>query len=479
MSSRPSNIIRQQCEANKTSVGRNIVIIGDTALAVIYAYRLVNNQIGLPIIILTEGSNNMNQSAIYDTTYSVTRTRTMLNNLQSEKIHLIPDGDNDHVDDNNPTPFYKQVDEVYQLYTGFGVLGDFISMYIIPRAGPWLSEKTSNRYNNFVREHTKTFCLSSAEKQLVETFKTGFNIAPTSNSFTVKKPSILTMEHTFVTDGSEGNDYFRQLFENIYHYVQDNGAVIYTEVTGLLFSPSASDPALVDINFSANGKPFTILDCVLSWRTNIYTYLRLASEGGLTVRDQWVPVQYRAVVSIPKINGDTGVTVPDQNIGDLVTTSTSFSLNDLSRNHQSALNWLIQCYTSVEDTSTVSSAKYAASGRTLLIVEALNTQNRRRCNYATGTAEVQMYYNSRKAESKWFYKFAEIVAKIIQAYTGVVVNPASLLPFSDTCSSTTGICTENNQLTDTFHRITPMETLINIGSHLYHASEMPVPDACD
>lgn len=477
MSNRPSSSMYRNCQASKTNGGANIVIIGDTALSVIYAYRLIQNSVTLPISIIIEGSNSMNTSSVYDTDYAVKSSNRMLNNLQAEKIHLIVDGDNNHVSDDNPTPFYKQRDEVYQLFTGFGILGDFISMYIIPRAGPWLNHTTSSRYNRFVRDHTKSFCLNSAEKSVVDTFKNGFNIAPTSNNFTVKKPSILTMEHTFVTDASEGNDYFRQLFETMYQDVQDAPNVtFYTEAVNIQFSPG-SDPTLVNVNFTSNNINFSLPDSIVTWRTNIYTYLRLATEGGLTVRDQWVPVQYRAVVSIPKINGDTGVTVPDQNIGDLVTTNVNFSLNDLSKNHQTALNWLIQVYTTIEDTSSVVGSKFAQSGRTLLIVEALNTQNRRRCNYSTGLSEIQMYYNSRTSESRWFYRFAEIVAKVIQAYTGVVVDPTTLLPTTDICSG--GLCTENHQLTDVFHRITPTETLVNIASHLYHAKEMPVPGACD
>lgn len=517
---RPTTIARKEyANAHSSANSYGYAIIGDTAEATLYAKRLLNNKVTTPISIISEGVDRTNVEALSDVDFAASNNLRILHYLTTEQIHLIPVGDNQNEDDEANT----QPERIIHYSIGAGALGDFIAAYHIPRLGPWFTHSSNGHLERFLSESTVKSNLTPQEATVVSRLQSIWGLNPTS-SIVVKVPSILNVHYEFLQHHE--NAFFRELFLEQYHIVNQANNVDYvSETSNLHFSPATGGTGGL-VNITGNNLSLTGVKPI--WKTNPFTYLRLAAKGGLNPAPLLLPTFYRAVLSIPiggtgatGITGITGSVVPGPsgficfatggdssmlggpitppgavcfvgltgNSGvnlidasgteDLLTSHITFSLHDIANPRHSGLAWLVQAYTTPEDLSVVhQEGRYADTNRTLLIVEALSTKNKRRASYNVAEDEVQLNYNDRLAEQGYLRQFALIVASIYNAYTGSIIAVDSLLNESSVCAATSGTCHDSNTLVDYALRESPMVSIIELASHMYGVDIYPNPSKC-
>lgn len=451
MSKRPTTKSRNdQLTSNNMSNKYNYAIIGDTVASTLYARRLLGNRITTHITLINEGSDKVNISDLTSTKFAAINTKRILHYLKAERVHLIPAGDISGEDDNGLSN--SQVDQVLYYHSGSGQLGDFISAYHIPRVGPWFSEASSNRLERFLTEFTLKSPLNNVELNIAAAIKSIWGLTSTS-AVVVKNPSILNCHYEFIEENDDHSK--RQLFLDTYHIVNQTNNIEYiNEATNIKFNLDGSGL------YNITGSNFSLSGVKTIWRTNPYSSLRIAAMGGLDIPPMYLPTFYRYVASIPQIEGV-------QAAGDLTTTHLTFSLSDLANPKNSALVWLVQCYTVDEDLSIIDqSGRYADTGKTLLIIEAICTKNKRKITYNVGERESHVNYNSRVVENGWLHQFAQIASNVHKAYTGVIVPTDTLISDISVCSPN-GTCHDSNSITDYSSRESPMVSIIELASHMY------------
>lgn len=476
MSSRPSRRSRRECESSSTSNTSPYVLIGDTAHVFVKARRLLKDGVTQPIWILNEGANKINRDNVDYPDYNAKMSRRILQDLKAEILHYIPSGNNIDDEDGHSTSVDEDEDQVVKYYHGSGIVGDFVSAYFMPRVGPWFQQSTHSGLKKFVKEHTLKACLSKVEEQVVDFLAQRLNVATTPN-FIVKHPGIQDELFTFVendTDDDSGG-YFRQLFRNIVEYVAEAPNVrIFTQVTNIQFDPSPAGSRLYDVSFEACGSPHAIAGAKLDWETNPYTFLRLATCGGLNPKSIRVPVVYRAVVAIQKKTAVVDLTkAPDY--GDMVSCYVPFALQDFrdDENKTCSISWLGNLYTTDEDFAPVDrNGLYAAPGNTLMIVEAISLLNRRESSYNMAEGEVQVCFNSRKAERSHMKRFLHLVALCYESLTGITLDPNTIIPTESMC--TAGACSDMFQVSNIIQREPPMVTSIELGNHIFGSDNYPI-----
>ena len=529
MSKRPTSISRKNnsnAQINTTNFG--YAIIGDTATSTLYAKRLLGNNITQPISVISEGIDRSNIDDISDINFAANNNKRILHYIRPEQIHMIPAGDNNEDPDGN---LDNQEEQTIYYYVGAGPLGDFISAYIIPRTGPWFGHSSSGRLERFLNQYTVRSPLTSEEIIISDRISQIWGI-PKTSSMVVKGPSILNQHYEFLQ--LHDDMVTREIFLDEYHMVNSTSNVDYiTQASNIRFTSTNTNNCLY--NITANN--FSLSSVRPIWKTNPYTYLRLATEGGLNPEPLLLPTFYRGVLSIPiSGTGDIGITgisgctavagitgfvcfsctgtttatttcecfntvsgtpnlsqlntcyVGLSNISgvdftgvvsteDLITSHVSFSLYDIANPQSSALAWLVQVYTTTEDLSVVTpEGKYADSGRQLLIIEALSTKNKRRASYNISEREIQINYNDRIAEEGYLNQFAHIVAGVYNAYTGLLIPVDSLITESSVCSANSGTCHDANIITDYSLRQSPMVSVLELASHLYGSEIYPTPN---
>lgn len=504
MSKRPTTIFRNDsANTSNSSNTFGYAIIGNTTSATLYAKRLLANKITVPITLINEGVDRANVDGITDIDFVANNNRQILRYLTTERIHLIPYNSIEEEDTENTN---TQIDQVIQYHVGAGPLGDFVSAYHIPRVGPWFTYNSSGRLDKFLAEFTIQTQLNNQEKTIVNYLKNIWGI-PLTNSLVVKGPSILNSHYTFLEQHDDR--FIRELFLDQFHMINHASNVdVITETSIVQFTPGTGTTGLYDIN-STNT---SLQNVKLIWKTNPYTYLRLATNGGLNPKPLQVPTFYRAVISIPSngtgatgstggFTGSTGSSDSSESsrsgchtsysghIGstghtgvnlisiiptdDLITTHITFSLHDLTDPKRSSLTWLVQVYTTMEDLSIIDPAgKYADDGFTLLIVEAICTKNKRRVSYNTPEHEAQVNYNSDLAELGYLTQFAEIVSTVYTAYTGVTLPVSTLMSDSSLCSAS-GTCQDGDMIVDYSLRQSPMVAILELASTLYGVEIYP------
>lgn len=474
MSRRPSRSSRRNCESSSTANAYPYVIIGDTAHAIVRARRLLKDGVTQPIAILIEGNDKMNKNNVEPTDFSVKSSRKILSYLQAECLHYIPKGNDNNDDDGHYSNIDEDEDQVVKYYHGSGICGDFISAYYLPRCGPWFNNSTHSALTRFIRDHSDKSCMTDIEDQIVTFLSNAFNVGTTSN-FIVKNPAIQDELYTFIQGESDDDNpsHFRQLFAHIFETVIEAPNVnIYLECTNIKFHGVGSK--LYDVSFQSCTHPHAVAGAKVLWETNPYTFLRLATNGHLSPKNIKVPVVYRAVVPIPKRTSVLDLSGAG-NYGDLVTTYIPFALQDFrnDENRTCSISWLGNMYTAVEDLASVDrQGLYASEGNTLLIVEAISLINRRECSFNQSDQQVQVCFNSRKAERAWLRRFAELVAKAYQAYTGLIISPDTIANIESMCNA--GACSDMFQISNIVTRESPMVTMIELGNHLYGSDTWPV-----
>jgi hypothetical protein len=417
-----------------------------------------------------------------------------------------------------------QIERIIHYHVGSGPLGDFIAAYHTPRLGPWFGSASAGHLERFLVNHTIKSALTSQEMTVVNRLQQIWGL-PTTSSLVVKHPAILNVHYEFIRQIDD--TFERELFLGDFGLVdQASNSSYATEATNLKFTQvtGTTGPILYDI--TANNVSLQSVRHV--FKTNPFTHLRIATSGGLHPPPFMLPTFYRAVLSIPiggtGATGSPGVTggsvfVPGPPgfvcvactgavclgtevkapmgpsgtncfIGltgltgvnlvgvtgteDLITSHITFSLHDVVNPKHSSLDWLIQAYTTVEDLSVVQQdGRFADTGRTLLIVEAVSTKNRRRATFNVAENEIQINYNDPVVENGILRQFALIVASIFNAYTGAFFSVNDLLNDTSVCSSASGICQDRNALVDYSLRESPMVTVLQLASDLYGSEIFP------
>lgn len=474
---RSTNTIRPSSDGASILNAAAITLIGNTGHVFVYAARILKKGYTGPISILVEGTNNMNEEDTQRTNFVVEQNDNMLEFLQSERIYFQRAGDGGrlHVDED---PACFDGDLTIDYHVGSGVIGDFISSYIVPRAGPWFNPTRKEQLTDFATNQTTRNCLTAVEGFLVEKLRQKFALDPT-NEFIVNVPSISTQTSTFVK--REGGRYvWRNLFGKIYEDVMSAGNVsLYTNVTGLQFGPGTMEGTDLVTFMSCDGSQSLDNNTVV-WKTNPYTFLRLATMGGLDPNVMKIPVSYRAVVSIPENNVRTGgvdlTNAP--HLGDMVTSIITFCINELSRAGGNCKpEWLCQAYTSREDTSQVNGNNlYADAGRTLLIVEMISLRNTRKTSYNTNKAQCTVVMNRRSSEMYHLKQAATLVAAIYTGLTGIPLDPSTIISPQSICQ--VGVCSEHVRLTSFVRRETSLSIVCELLNHLYGGRGYPVAGKC-
>lgn len=473
MSNRPSTKKQQTCHnAHNSSNSYGYVIIGDTAASILYANRLLHNGVTGSIDILVQGMDRTNVNGLGNINYAVDNVRRSLQNLYPEQIHMIPNGDHSCLDDDDAA----QDSQIVQYFVGSGIMGDFISSYFVPRQGPWYNNSTTSRLETFTKKQTSKIKLNSQENHVLDQLVNSFNLDEVCSSIIVNSPSILNSQLPFFEQPD--CDFYRNLFFEIYNYVnQASNVNIYTEVQSIKFSKNGTGTYDVTAGYGLDGQ--TLTNRKIIWKTNVYSYLRIATNGGLNPKPVRVPTAYRAVLVIPK-NNPSGVNLTNVTSTDnFITTYLAFSLYDNHNTRHSAMTWLIDCYTADEDASAVErSGSYSGTSNTLLMIDGINTKNRRVTEFNQGEQANDVFYNDNISEREWLRKFAVIVSKIYEAYTGATIDPDSLISEISVCSGTQAPCFDNYRITDVILREPPMLTAISTSIQLYGGDLYPNPGNC-
>lgn len=457
MSKRPTAHVRRSPTAPSSSnLTPGYAVIGDTAAAVMYTNRLLRNGITSPIEIITEGLDKTGTPEIEAIDFVARHTKRMLHYLMTEQVHIIP-AEPDYYDEST---HYTQEHQVFHYYVGSGPLGDFISAYHLPRNGPWYMAGTNARMERFLYDHSMRSGLNEVEDTIARGLAVDWNLKLTS-SIVVTEPSMLNCHHEFLREAND--QLYREIGLDVYGTVDRAAQVKITPEAGVLqFTPGSSSGL-----YNIGGSRLELRDVRLVWKTNQYTYLRLATLGGLHPAPIQISTFYRAVLTIPLFgnHGDVDLSIlePGQ---DLLTTHLAFSLHDLEGSKQSGLVWLGQCYTTAEDLAIVDqNGKYADTGHCLLIVEAVCTKNKRQASYHPGEREIQINLNSPEIEATYLRKFSTIVSDIYARYTGTPIPVDFLTQNISICGA--GICHDGNSISNYATRESPMVSLLELTTHLY------------
>jgi len=467
MSKRPTKLSKKECsDSTNSSNSYGYAIIGDTATATLYAKRLLGNGVTTCINIINEGVSRVNVDDVLDGDFVMNNNKVALHYLHTERIHMLPAGDHECEDDDDTS---NQTDQIIQYHVPTGPLGDYIASYHIPRLGPWFNHSTNTRMQKFFTESTVKSSLNSQEVTVANIIKGTWNLHST-NSIIVKGPSILNCHHTFVQES--GDTTSREIFMDNYQLVnQAHNTNYITEANNMKFTEVSNN------TYDINGNNVSLEDVKVVWKTNLYTYLRLATVGELHPAPMQIPVFYRATLTIPETNPHVDLSGLSD-MGDLVTTHLTFSLQDIHNSKSSSLVWLVQCYTAIEDLSIIEpSGRYADTGKTLLFVEAICTKNRRQASYDISDKEIQLKYNDSSVEQGYLEQFAQITAVINNAYTNGHMTADDLIQDASICTSS-GTCQDANSVVDYSLRQSPLTTIIETASQLYGLNIYPSIPKC-
>lgn len=484
MSRRPSAIRRIREETSTSSVITNhgYAIIGNAAASILYARRLIQNNVTAPIYIITSGVDRTNLNCLEQISFPATNIKSILHFLYGERIHYITSGDDA---DNDDDEYITETDRIIQHYVGNGALGDMISSYFSPRLGPWFSHTSNQRMQKFLQNHVTRRPLNAAEQVVAERLKTMWNIPLTKNLIN-QGPSILNTHFEMIKSHDEHDR--RELFLEQYQQVNDAPNVdIISETSNIKFTPNPNGST-----YDISGSNFSLTNVKPIFKTNLYSYLRLSTAGGLHPDPIWIPTFYRAVISIPisgsgyigvspfvvgqsgRLKYDSGIDLRGlSESADMIITHNSFSLYDIGNPKSAAVAWMGQIYTTREDLSIVDPrGLYASEDHVLLIVEAICIKNRRQARYNVSEGEIQLSYNPRVAERNYREQFGQILSDAINVYTGVRIHPTSFIEESSVCSAS-GICGDNTIIQDFSLRQSPMNIVLDMAASLYKMDSYP------
>lgn len=485
MSIRPSVQYRNAVTALPADI--NYVVIGDTALAVIYARKLIESfgTVTHPVYLLTSGNNQTTNSNVESLNYIPVNSETIDKCLKSARIHLVLSS-NEIVSsalDRRDILF----EQYYNYYSGAGPLGDSITAYYQPLVGPWFQSDSSGQIETFVKRNTIQQALSQNEMIAATNIATLLGLSMTQ-SIVATKPSILTMNNIFVY--YEKTKLERHIFSDELSLIPHNNVIegvnnifISPNSTGCLNSVSYTTLKRTDTSIPPL-TPVVIENACVLWMDNIYDYVKTLGLSSVFHKKVQLPVFYRMIFAIPLINPVTGIDLSNLNpleyplnMGDGVTTRLTFCCTDVQSSSTTSLTpvWNTTVYTCSEDyANTVNSGgTYAAEGQTLLIIEAISLTNRRVVSWDDINTSVSVNLNPNAVELERYNAFLLLCANIYMAYTG----NAPLLPIvgvQSVCSNT-GVCSDFTPLEHSSAHESPMITVTRLLSSLYNNLLYPTP----
>lgn len=393
-----------KCCKQKNENVPNTVIIGNSVAAILAAENLLNQGIRQPITVITPGENRLQQRNISDQSFAIQEQGRLAQYTSNEQIHYIDIAGNTIF--NVPT-------RVTNFSVGSGVQGDFIANYFTGVLGPWFQPSLSSNVTSFFQRNTQITDLNNAELSIHNRLVTDLGLASTSK-LVVTKPSILNLHYKFTTANDNGitRDSLRQLFLNAYDVVTSaSNTQLFSGISNINITRSETDSAL--FNVSSPLLPQTFENVRLLVRDNQFTTNSIYNNSNIETRTVNYPAYYRAVVSIPKNNLNTGgIEILDSYINpDGTFTHNSYSTE---------LGMLVHAYTTDEDIPTGTIAN-VDDNQTLLIIDGISTKNRRRLTFSQAENANQIHMNDCPLEEKTLCHFAENVQAIYKAYTGNTV----------------------------------------------------------
>lgn len=451
----------------------NYLVLGSSFAAQYRIARLLNNGVTGQIYHLVEGASRINNNCVSATTFAQTNIRNILQyGIPEQILTTVSSGENDsEIDDFCDT---TDTSTVTQWWAGNGVNGDTIfAPYFIRPSSYFLQGINSNRIEQFWKSANLDQPLNTAETQLANEVINEFNIGDSLRNLVVKLPSVLRRIYPGLVENYNGLGNLRQLYSQLAdrNYSAPN-VTLYSEIVGLTFALQNNGLYNVSALSGLNG---IIHDVKVIWATNPFTYLRLATNGGITPQPSLpMPITYRFTIPIPRINNQ-GINIPTEHGGDLITTFNGFSLHD-SKHPKStySIDWVFAVYTSDEDLATFDQkGRYAADGYTLLQIDAIHIAGPKR-QTTFNIAQQQLISRrapaSQEAQSRAF--FLEVVAAVYLIYTGLVFDPLNFDPNTSICT-TDGLCSDNITLTTTPDRELPLFTVMNATNLLYPSPNFP------
>lgn len=466
---RPTRTRRINQEAVSVDI-QGYAVIGDTEEALAYSFRLLKNGTTVPIKVISQGSDYMQKDDVDCAAYPICNQLQSLTHLNAETVKYCAPGESQNDSDTTLQDDTVAVDQVVNYQTPDGVNGDVLGSYLVLRAGPWFDSDNDSKVQSFIKEHTETFPLTLAEGVVADRLAAAYSIPIRKDAIRTKDPCILGATYVFATE--EGETVDRELFRHYYDTVNDTNTTDLVSEVDRLTIANGTITGLNNVTVSFNDETQTYVNYKVVWMTNPYSYLRLASEAGLHPDPINIPTVYRSVINIPKNNSSTGGVdlTNETDLGDLVTSSISWSLYDNESPKHSSISWAIFTYTAVEDLAdTNRGGKFATTGNTLLITEAISFGNRRSMTYDLGQNMQIVNFNSRLKEANYMERFREISRVVYTAYTGTVA-PA----FSNFSITGTGVATEHCQVSNVPLRESSISTVMELINHLYPGKLYPI-----
>jgi len=441
---------------------QNIVIIGDTAEALIFAYRVYRNRPQVPIFVFCEGVDRLcSISNLEDTNFVIDNMNTRLNYFKCNNIRYNTPGRDQFEEDFQ----FPSGSIVTQLFTGWGPCGNYQFTPLLD-IGPWFPFTVPNNITGFIDQTVQMVLFSSVEEAVALYIQGLYNLDMYDGSSEgVVRPSV-TLTHRYLREGRNKKTYRRNIYRKWYDLVRraaipntdyPSTISLYTEVSKIKFSiNAATDPnptpdGLYNVDFDAcNVAQPTLFNSKVIFKTFQTTYQRIAHEGGMAVHATKFAATYRAVIPMSLAAAGLSNIVPGP---DLVTSRVSFSLPDISSKYQSNIGWLISAYTGQEDLTLGTFAQDGPDVNdpyTLLIVEGLCFPNTRKVRWNNNEKENEVILNQAQQEDRYLYDFKRIVNSIYFGYTGTNFDPnidINAFPdVVDVCQN--GVCVEQASFTD-------------------------------
>jgi hypothetical protein len=477
----------------------NFVIIGDTSLATIYATKIVASYVNttMPqIFMLTTGNDQTTDVYIDDLDYARRNTSLTLKILNTERLHLILNSSNigsTVFNNNNFTPGTQVFENYYQYFYGAGPLGDSIAAYYQPMVGPWFTNDTQGRIHQFVSDVTQEYPLYANETIVANNLITALQLTPSTNVVAIK-PTILTSNYIFVQRVSRQLD--RQLFREEYVSLShDSNVNIVTHVNNI-FVQETTNGCLRTVSYSTSKEPVTVVinNACMIWATNLYSYVRILGISETPHRKIQLPVSYRIVYAMPKVNPLTGVDLTHLNangpiLGDGLTTRLTFACTNVADPGESMNSttptWNVTCYTTDTDYAEINPGgafvnpcnpvtPCCTPGYTLLVVEAMSLVNRRTLSWDAIHLSVSVAMNTTNIEIGYYNEFIKIFQQIYLAYTGAL--PETPLTVQADCGIN-NICGYKFPLETTLDREGPQTLVIRMISDLFGGTSFPNANA--
>jgi len=414
-----SNQVLRSLSTRATSSYDHTVIIGDTAEAVLYAYRLVVKQGKSNVVLLCQGIDGLLNNP------DVTHLDFALSYYGNKADYFSP----------IRTSYIKQVNSQGELDTSiqseceftflpWGPLGSVIYQLILD-IGPWFNTKTKGNVQNKINDQTIKSPYTTVETKVADYIKLTYNLQ-TSTSVIVKSPSVIYSHYYLCLEDNQNMNEIRNIFYDQYQDLilsTSNNFTFYPQVLNVQFSEGASSG--YKLEFSSNTSDVILDNCDVIWKTIPQQFQQMAIQGGVQVLPTNMPVQYRAVIALPvAAAGLTGV----DPLLDGTTSRVSFSLCDLNQpKNKPTIGWLVTAYTTNFDVVTGQSANTPTY--TLLIVSAVSIgSHTRKVTFSPQSQELQVYYDDPVTEQIYFENFQEIVSSVYHGYTGS--DPSSVPEFT-------------------------------------------------